>query len=214
MLNFTGSAVTYGRDRSVLNAIEVQRLFLVCDVCAGWYFPVHLEKSGHSAYNHALVSVLSEPIFMQQSEPVQNAPFWQVKSLQQMTMTEWESLCDGCGKCCLNKLIDEDTEELVFTNVACNLLNTKTCQCSDYGNRFKKEPDCLQITHDKIAEYDWLPSTCAYRLLAEGQSLPEWHPLITGSRSAMHQAGQSVRGKVVHEVDAGDWIDHIITWAS
>lgn len=174
----------------------------------------NLEKSGHRAYNHALVSVLSEPIFMQQSEPVQNAPFWQVKSLQQMTMTEWESLCDGCGKCCLNKLIDEDTEELVFTNVACNLLNTKTCQCSDYGNRFKKEPDCLQITHDKIAEYDWLPSTCAYRLLVEGQSLPEWHPLITGSRSAMHQAGQSVRGKVVHEVDAGDWIDHIITWAS
>lgn len=179
-----------------------------------WHFSINLEKSGHRAYNHALVSVLSEPTFMQQSEPVQNAPFWQVKSLQQMTMTEWESLCDGCGKCCLNKLIDEDTDELVFTNVACNLLNTKTCQCSDYGNRFKKEPDCLQITFDKIAEFDWLPSSCAYRLLAEGQSLPEWHPLITGSRSAMHQAGQSVRGKVVHEVDAGDWIDHIITWAS
>lgn len=174
----------------------------------------NLEKSGHRAYNHALVSVLSELTFMQQSEPVQNAPFWQVKSLQQMTTAEWESLCDGCGKCCLNKLIDEDTEELVFTNVACNLLNTKTCQCSDYGNRFKKEPDCLQITHDKIAEFNWLPSTCAYRLLAEGQSLPEWHPLITGSRSAMHQAGQSVRGKVIHEVHAGDWADHIITWAS
>ncbi|GKR07967.1 hypothetical protein KAM463_35320 [Aeromonas caviae] len=141
----------------------------------------NLEKSGHRAYNHALVSVLSELTFMQQSEPVQTAPFWQAKSLQQMTMTEWESLCDGCGKCCLNKLIDEDTEELVFTNVACNLLNTKTCQCSDYGNRFKKEPDCLQITHDKIAEFNWLPSTCAYRLLAEGQGLPEWHPLITGS---------------------------------
>ncbi|MDX7845215.1 YcgN family cysteine cluster protein [Aeromonas caviae] len=151
---------------------------------------------------------------MQQSEPVQTASFWQVKSLQQMTTAEWESLCDGCGKCCLNKLIDEDTEELVFTNVACNLLNTKTCQCSDYGNRFKKEPDCLQITHDKIAEFNWLPSTCAYRLLAEGQTLPEWHPLITGSRSAMHQAGQSVRGKVIHEVHAGDWADHIITWAS
>ena len=179
-----------------------------------WHFPINLEKSGHRAYNHALVSVLSESTFMQQSEPVQNAPFWQVKSLQEMTTDEWESLCDGCGKCCLNKLIDEDTEELVFTNVACNLLNTKTCQCSDYGNRFKKEPDCLQITHDKIAEFNWLPSTCAYRLLAEGQNLPEWHPLITGSRSAMHQAGQSVRGKVIHEVHAGDWADHIITWAS
>ncbi len=98
--------------------------------------------------------------------------------------------------------------------MACNLLNTKTCQCSDYLNRFKKEPDCLQITHDKIAEYDWLPSTCAYRLLADGDTLPEWHPLLTGSRSAMHQAGQSVRGKVVHEEQAGEWIDHIITWAS
>ncbi len=92
----------------------------------------NLEKSGHRAYNHALVSVLSEPIAMQQKVPqlneVQTAPFWQIKSLQQMTTAEWESLCDGCGKCCLNKLIDEDTEELVFTNVACNLLNTKTCQ--------------------------------------------------------------------------------------
>ncbi len=151
---------------------------------------------------------------MQQVEKMQPTPFWQEKTLQQMTMSEWESLCDGCGKCCLNKLIDEDTDELVFTNVACDLLNTKTCQCSDYGNRFQKEPDCLQITFDKIAEYDWLPSTCAYRLLAEGQTLPEWHPLITGSRSAMHQAGQSVRGKVIHEAHAGEWIDHIITWAS
>ena len=96
----------------------------------------------------------------------------------------------------------------MFTNVACNLLNTKTCQCSDYGNRFKKSRTALQITHDKIAEFDWLPSSCAYRLLAEGQSLPEWHPLITGSRSAMHQAGQSVRGKVIHEAHAGDWADH------
>ncbi len=151
---------------------------------------------------------------MQQVEKMQPTPFWQEKTLQQMTAAEWESLCDGCGKCCLNKLIDEDTDELVFTNVACDLLNTKTCQCSDYGNRFQKEPDCLQITVDKIAEYDWLPSTCAYRLLAEGQTLPEWHPLITGSRSAMHQAGQSVRGKVIHEAHAGEWIDHIITWAS
>ncbi|MCS3455970.1 putative cysteine cluster protein YcgN (CxxCxxCC family) [Aeromonas sp. BIGb0405] len=151
---------------------------------------------------------------MQQVDNMQPTPFWQEKTLQQMTNAEWESLCDGCGKCCLNKLIDADTDELVFTNVACNLLNTKSCQCSDYHNRFKKEPDCLQITVDKIDEYQWLPSSCAYRLLAEGQSLPAWHPLITGSRSAMHQAGQSVRGKVIHERDAGEWEDHIITWAS
>lgn len=140
--------------------------------------------------------------------------FWQEKSLRDMSEQEWESLCDGCGKCCLNKLIDEDTDELVFTNVACNLLNTKTCQCSDYLNRFEREPDCLQITPDKIEEYHWLPSTCAYRLLAEGGDLPAWHPLLTGSGSEMHKAGQSVRGKVVHEAFAGDWEDHIIFWAS
>lgn len=140
--------------------------------------------------------------------------FWQEKSLSELSEQEWESLCDGCGKCCLNKLIDEETDELVFTNVACNLLNTKSCQCSDYANRFNREPDCLQITPDKIEEYHWLPSTCAYRLLAEGKPLPEWHPLLTGSTSAMHKAGQSVRGKVVHEAFAGEWEDHIIFWAS
>lgn len=140
-------------------------------------------------------------------------PFWEAQSLAELDQTQWESLCDGCGKCCLNKLIDEETDELVFTNVACDLLNLKTCQCSDYAHRFRKVPDCIQLTADKIAEYAWLPDSCAYRRLAEGRPLPEWHPLLTGSRSAMHAAGQSVRGKVIHERERGDWEAHIVTWA-
>ncbi|MFH7565222.1 YcgN family cysteine cluster protein [Oceanimonas smirnovii] len=141
------------------------------------------------------------------------ANFWQTKTLEQMTDEEWEALCDGCGKCCLNKLIDDETEELVHTNVACELLNTHSCACSDYVNRFARVPDCLKITREQLNEFYWLPSTCAYRVLAEGKALPSWHPLRTGSKSAMHRAGQSVRGKVVPESKAGDWEDHIITWA-
>lgn len=141
------------------------------------------------------------------------ANFWQTKTLEQMTDEEWEALCDGCGKCCLNKLIDDETEELVHTNVACELLNTHSCACSDYVNRFARVPDCLKITREQLSEFYWLPSTCAYRVLAEGKALPSWHPLRTGSKSAMHRAGQSVRGKAVPESKAGDWEDHIITWA-
>ena len=145
-------------------------------------------------------------------EPTVNAPFWVTKSLPQMSQQEWESLCDGCGKCCLVKLEDEESGEVVFTNVACNLLNLRTCQCNDYAHRFSKMPDCLQLTRDRIAEFHWLPQTCAQRLLAEGYALPEWHPLRTGSASAMHAAGQSVRNKAVHERHAGPWEDHIVTW--
>ena len=146
------------------------------------------------------------------TQATENSRFWEEKSLAQMSQSEWESLCDGCGKCCLVKLEDADSGELIFTNVACDLLNLKTCQCGDYSNRFKKMPDCLQLTIDKIAEFHWLPTTCAYRLLAEGDPLPSWHPLLTGSRSAMHAAGQSIRNKVIHERFAGEWDDHIVTW--
>ena len=142
----------------------------------------------------------------------ENERFWEHKSLEQMSQSEWESLCDGCGKCCLVKLEDADSGELIFTNVACDLLNLKTCQCGDYPNRFKKMPDCLQLTLDKIPEFHWLPTTCAYRLLAEGDPLPVWHPLLTGSRSAMLAAGHCIRNKVIHERFAGEWEDHIVTW--
>ena len=146
----------------------------------------------------------------------ENERFWEHKSLEQMSQSEWESLCDGCGKCCLVKLEDADSGELIFTNVACDLLNLKTCQCGDYPNRFKKMPDCLQLTIDKIAEFHWLPTTCAYRLLAEGKGLPEWHPLLTGSKAAMHGERISVRHIAVKESEVRDWQDHILnkpSWA-
>ncbi|KJF93397.1 hypothetical protein UB33_05690 [Photobacterium angustum] len=135
--------------------------------------------------------------------------FWQEKDLATMTDQEWESLCDGCGKCCLHKLIDDDTDDIYYTNVACSLLDNKTCSCKDYPNRFESGEECLKLTRDRIDEFVWLPETCAYRLLAEGKSLPEWHPLLTGSKEAMHKANESVRDKIVYEIDVIDWEDHI-----
>lgn len=137
-------------------------------------------------------------------------PFWQTKSLSEMTGTEWESLCDGCGQCCLNKLIDADTDEIYFTNVACNLLNIKTCQCRHYTRRFEFEPDCIKLTRENLDSFDWLPQTCAYRLLREGKDLPKWHPLITGSKAAMHRAKISVRHMAIPENQMTEWEDHII----
>lgn len=137
-------------------------------------------------------------------------PFWQRKTLEQMTDEEWESLCDGCGQCCMHKLLDADTNEIYFTNVACDQLNLKTCQCKHYAERFRYEPDCIKLTRDNLATFRWLPLTCAYRLIAEGKSLPAWHPLKTGSKLAMHQAKISVRHIAVREIEVMDWEDHII----
>ncbi|GLR09151.1 hypothetical protein COO59_02995 [Mixta theicola] len=137
-------------------------------------------------------------------------PFWQEKSLEQMTDEEWESLCDGCGQCCLNKLQDADTDEIYFTNVACNQLNIKTCQCRNYERRFEYEEDCIKLTRDNLPTFSWLPASCAYRLLAEGKTLPVWHPLRSGSRAAMHAARISVRHIAVRESEVRDWEDHII----
>ncbi len=109
-------------------------------------------------------------------------PFWQHKRLAQMSDEEWESLCDGCGQCCLNKLQDADTDEIYFTNVACNQLNIKTCQCRNYERRFELEEDCIKLTRENLTTFDWLPRTCAYRLLGEGKTLPAWHPLRVGSK--------------------------------
>lgn len=136
-------------------------------------------------------------------------PFWQTKTLSEMTDGEWESLCDGCGQCCLNKLIDADTDEIYFTNVACNQLNIKTCQCRNYSRRFEYEPDCIKLTRENLETFEWLPMTCAYRLLKEGQPLPAWHPLISGSKSAMHAARISVRHIAVPESEMTEWEDHI-----
>jgi uncharacterized protein len=125
-----------------------------------------------------------------------DAPFWKTKTLAEMSQSEWESLCDGCGKCCLSKLEDEDTGEIHWTSVACKLFDSGACQCRDYPNRTKKVHDCVKLTPDNVGTIAWLPSTCGYRLVNEGKDLFDWHPLVSGSRNSVHEAGVSVRGKV------------------
>jgi uncharacterized cysteine cluster protein YcgN (CxxCxxCC family) len=136
--------------------------------------------------------------------------FWEEKPLDRMNREEWESICDGCGKCCLHKLEDEETGEVFATNVACRLLNRKQAQCMDYPNRKTHVPDCVRLTPTKLATIDWLPRSCAYRLLADGKPLPDWHHLISGSRETVHEAGASTRGWTVSEDDAGELEYHMI----
>lgn len=139
-------------------------------------------------------------------------PFWREKSLQDMTQAEWESLCDGCAKCCLEKLEDVETGEISYTNVACRLLDCDVCRCTNYAERQKFVPDCVMLTPKNIPQLHWMPSTCAYRLLSEGKDLPHWHPLVSGDPNSVHQAGISVRGRVISEGSAGDLEDHIVAW--
>lgn len=139
-------------------------------------------------------------------------PFWRRKTLAEMSRSEWEQLCDGCGKCCLHKLEYVDTGEIEMTNVACRLLDLASCRCSDYRNRRRQVPDCIRLTPARIAELKWLPATCAYRLLAEGKPLRWWHPLVSGDPQTVHAAGISVRGRAVGEKDAGPLEDHVVKW--
>lgn len=136
--------------------------------------------------------------------------FWKTKTLEAMTPAEWESLCDGCGKCCLHKLEDEDTGEILFTNVACWLLDLGACRCSRYEERARHVPDCVQLDPSNAGELAWMPRSCAYRLLAEGRDLPWWHPLVSGDPNTVHEAGISVRGRCVAEGKAGDLFDHVV----
>jgi uncharacterized protein len=142
--------------------------------------------------------------------------FWHRKSLAQMTDSEWESLCDGCGRCCLVKLEDaDDSSHTYFTDVRCRLLDTETCRCGDYANRTRKVKDCVRLTPRNVKRIVWLPPTCAYRLLAEGRDLYWWHPLVSGDPDTVHQAGISVRGRVAaseDEVRDDDLEDHIVGW--
>ncbi len=139
--------------------------------------------------------------------------FWETVPLQKMTALEWEALCDGCGKCCLNKIEDEETGEVFLTRVACRLLDDATCRCGQYGIRKQLVPECIVLTPGNIESHAyWMPRTCAYRLLWEGKPLYDWHPLISGDPDSVHRAGVSAQGLTVpeFEVDEDEWEDHII----
>jgi uncharacterized cysteine cluster protein YcgN (CxxCxxCC family) len=138
------------------------------------------------------------------------APFWELP-LEALDRGQWEALCDGCGRCCLHKLEDEETGILYPTNVACKLLDRKNGRCTDYSHRKKLVSDCVVLDRRKLGSLDWLPETCAYRLRANNEPLRDWHYLISGSRESVHEAGQSTRGWTVSEVDAGDQLEfHVV----
>jgi uncharacterized cysteine cluster protein YcgN (CxxCxxCC family) len=142
-------------------------------------------------------------------------PYWEAKPLEALSPAEWESLCDGCGRCCLVKLEDEDTGKVHFTDISCRLLDVNSCTCSDYRQRRRKVKDCLKLTPNVVRALAWLPRTCAYRLRAEGRRLRWWHPLVSGSTETVHAAGISVRGRVAaseRELDLDDYPDHIVAW--
>ena len=129
-------------------------------------------------------------------------PFWKTKKLSEMTLQEWESLCDGCGICCMYKLEDEETGEIYMTNVACRFLDPKTCVCSLYDERKSAMPTCIKLTPSKVEKLKWLPDTCAYRLVMQGKPLPDWHPLVSGDPQSVNRAGISVKDKFITESEA------------
>jgi uncharacterized protein len=143
-----------------------------------------------------------------------NPPFWKTKTLAQMSGEEWESLCDGCGKCCLSKIEDEDTGEIHYTSVVCRLFDEGSCRCTDYANRSTLVPDCVTLTADNIATLGWMPKTCAYRLVAEGRDLYPWHHLVCGDRDEVHRQDVSIRGKITavetEILQPEDYFDHVL----
>tara|TARA_B110000971_G_C20022432_1_gene507034 strand:+ start:1357 stop:1812 length:456 start_codon:yes stop_codon:yes gene_type:complete len=141
------------------------------------------------------------------------APFWQTTSLADMDDAQWEALCDGCAKCCLVKLQDEDTGELAFTNLACRQLDLGTCRCKAYEQRTQIVSDCVKLTKDNLGQIDFMPPSCAYRLLNEGKPLPDWHPLLTGTPDSVVAAGMSVHGRVIREGDRDEDVEnHVVVW--
>jgi hypothetical protein len=142
------------------------------------------------------------------------ADWWQDKSLGELNDTQWEALCDGCAKCCLHKLEDEDSGEVFYTKVRCRYLDEQTCRCSDYAHRSVLVPHCIQLRAEDVHALDWLPSTCAYRLRANGRPLPQWHPLVSGDADTVHRAGVSIRGRAISDeyVHPDGFDEHIVKW--
>ncbi|OPX55877.1 hypothetical protein SAMN02745127_01051 [Oceanospirillum multiglobuliferum] len=144
----------------------------------------------------------------------QTARFWETKTLQQLSTEEWESLCDGCAKCCLHKLEDDEDGTVYYTDVACELLDIMQCRCNDYPNRQTRIPSCIKLTPEHEEAFSWLPSTCAYRLVKDGQPLPEWHHLVSGKADSIHKARQSIRRRAISAqvVPEEEMELHIIGW--
>ena len=140
--------------------------------------------------------------------------WWHHKTLAELSRTEWEALCDGCAKCCLHKLEDEDDGEVFYTGVRCRYLNEKSCRCTDYPNRSVLVPNCISLEPGNVRDLDWLPSTCAYRLRAHSERLPDWHPLVSGNADSVHQAGISIRGRSISDefVHPDGYDEHIVHW--
>ncbi len=140
--------------------------------------------------------------------------FWDEKTLEEMTDAEWEALCDGCGRCCLLKLEDEDTGVIITSDVRCQLLDGRTCRCKDYANRLTRVPDCIKLDRVNVRTIEWIPKTCAYRRVAEGRGLAWWHPLVSGDPQTVVDAGVSVKNRTFSErqVKPGAWEDHAVAW--
>ena len=139
-------------------------------------------------------------------------PFWETTALIDMTAEHWESLCVGCGKCCVETFEDDDTGRIIYSRIACQLLDLETCRCRDYHNRARSMPDCVTLVPEVLAQSTWLPETCAYRLVSEGKPLPHWHPLLTGDAETVAEAGESVRGRVIGPETGENPLMHLIDW--
>ena len=171
-------------------------------------------RFGPGTQEHRWIMIGTSFPQVQSGNERQQLAFWEEKTLEEMTTAEWEALCDGCGRCCLMKLEDEDSGEIYTSDVHCRLLDGESCKCSDYPNRLSMVPDCIKLNSENVRTISWIPVTCAYRRIAEGKGLAWWHPLISGDPETVAAVGVSVRGRTISEtkVKPGEWEDHVADW--